>query len=52
MYNVYYLCTLTGGHGADREVSINMKHGIEAKSYEEVGHLGSIPTNNLYFNLN
>ena len=26
----------SGGQGAVREVSLNMKHGVEAKSYDDV----------------
>ena len=27
---------VSGGHGADREIFINMKHGVEAKNYADV----------------
>ncbi|GAB1609688.1 transmembrane emp24 domain-containing protein 10-like [Argonauta hians] len=39
-YDVFEICfdnkMLGGGHGADREVSLVMKHGIEARSYDEL----------------
>lgn len=28
-----------GGHGADREVYLHMKHGVEAKNYQDVSCL-------------
>ncbi|KAK3093514.1 hypothetical protein FSP39_016656 [Pinctada imbricata] len=39
-YDMFEVCfeskMAVGGQGADREVSLDMKHGIEAKSYEEL----------------
>ncbi|XP_069117279.1 transmembrane emp24 domain-containing protein 10-like [Argopecten irradians] len=39
-YDMFEVCFQTkmvgGGHGADREVTLDMKHGIEAKSYDDL----------------
>lgn len=39
-YDMFEVCfeskMITGGQGADREVSLDMKHGVEAKSYEDL----------------
>lgn len=31
-----YFLVPPGGHGTDREVFLDLKHGVEAKSYEDV----------------
>ena len=33
---LFTLVCIPGGQGVDREVSLDMKHGVEAKSYEDV----------------
>jgi len=30
---------IAGGQGSDREVSIDIKHGVEAKSYDDVSDI-------------
>ncbi|XP_046558070.1 transmembrane emp24 domain-containing protein 10-like [Haliotis rubra] len=39
-YDMFEVCFDTkmvgGGQGSDREISLDMKHGVEAKSYEEL----------------
>ncbi|XP_041353747.1 transmembrane emp24 domain-containing protein 10-like [Gigantopelta aegis] len=39
-YDMFEVCVETkmpgGGQGVDREVSLDMKHGVEAKSYEDL----------------
>lgn len=30
------LCPGQGGHGAQREVTLTLKHGVEAKNYDDV----------------
>ncbi|ESP01614.1 hypothetical protein LOTGIDRAFT_172557 [Lottia gigantea] len=39
-YDMFEICFETkmpgGGHGVDREISLILKHGVEAKSYEDI----------------
>ena len=31
-----FFCPGQGGHGAQREVTLTLKHGVEAKNYDDV----------------
>ncbi|KAK2149992.1 hypothetical protein LSH36_427g00022 [Paralvinella palmiformis] len=39
-YDMFEVCfeshMIAGGHGADREVYLHMKHGVEAKNYQDI----------------
>ena len=36
LINVNSVISALGGHGAETEVSLDLKHGVEAKQYDDV----------------
>ena len=38
-----YIYGFIGGRGIEREVSLDVKHGVEAKNYESVSYHCSLP---------